>query len=366
MADVFISYKKKDRPLVEALVSDLEAEGFTVWWDYEIDSGEDWLNRILKEVDLARCVVGVWTRAAVSPNGTFVPSEGTNVNYVRIEHERGARKLAPALCEAGTTLPVQFADLQTADLRDRLPGDRKHRGFRGLVERIEGFATPSWVQTRLSGLEAKLAQEQSRSVSVESRAQAVEAQMKSAAEVQTLERAELESKLAQEKSRSIEAEKRAQALEVEMDSAARALTEERVELQKLAQEKRRSIDAELRLLLLEAELQTAEGALNKGRADWLSRRVAISACAALLVGALAGWALKPETRVFVGPKTPAGPSATDLKGTWGGGDFPCASLPVRLKIAGDDLMLAIGGPPVREAVRKANDRGWFVSAGSGG
>ncbi|MGO9743867.1 MAG: TIR domain-containing protein [Roseiarcus sp.] len=36
MADVFISYSKHDRAIAEALADYLRAEGFDVWWDYEV------------------------------------------------------------------------------------------------------------------------------------------------------------------------------------------------------------------------------------------------------------------------------------------------------------------------------------------
>jgi TIR domain len=312
MADVFISYKKKDRALVEALVQDLEAEGFTVWWDYEIDSGDDWLERILKEVDVARCVVGVWTRAAVSPNGTFIPSEGTGINYVRIEHERGARKLAPALCEAGTTLPVQFADLQTADLRDRRPGDRTHKGFRALVERIEAFATPSWVQTRLTAMEAKLSQEQSRRNQLEQRAKAVEAEMKAAAD---------------------------------------ALAKER----------------------LEWERTRPEATPPRPQAGRLATAAAAALLVGLGAGwglkPAAGHNPAVETAAGVSPDvtavTAVAPPGAILAGVWGGADFSCESLPVHITISENQLGLAIGGPPAFEALGPMAADGWFESVGEG-
>jgi hypothetical protein len=33
MADIFISYSKKHSQLTEDLARDLEAEGYTTWWD---------------------------------------------------------------------------------------------------------------------------------------------------------------------------------------------------------------------------------------------------------------------------------------------------------------------------------------------
>ena len=36
--DVFVSYASEDREKVRALVTDLEANGFSVWWDRSIAS----------------------------------------------------------------------------------------------------------------------------------------------------------------------------------------------------------------------------------------------------------------------------------------------------------------------------------------
>jgi hypothetical protein len=40
MADIFISYSRDDRALTEALAPDLEACGYTVWWDTGLLSGQ--------------------------------------------------------------------------------------------------------------------------------------------------------------------------------------------------------------------------------------------------------------------------------------------------------------------------------------
>jgi hypothetical protein len=37
--DIFVSYKAEDKARLQPLVSELEAEGFTVWWDTHIGSG---------------------------------------------------------------------------------------------------------------------------------------------------------------------------------------------------------------------------------------------------------------------------------------------------------------------------------------
>lgn len=50
MADVFISYSRSDRDFVLQLVGALKTRGFSVWHDDRIDYGEEWWQRIEKEI----------------------------------------------------------------------------------------------------------------------------------------------------------------------------------------------------------------------------------------------------------------------------------------------------------------------------
>jgi hypothetical protein len=40
MADIFISYSKESRSETERLARELQAKGFTVWWDTRLVAGE--------------------------------------------------------------------------------------------------------------------------------------------------------------------------------------------------------------------------------------------------------------------------------------------------------------------------------------
>jgi hypothetical protein len=71
MADVFISYKREDRPLVRPLVRALQEIGFTVWWDSRIETGENWMACIKRALDAAGCVVVLWTPQSVARDSTY-------------------------------------------------------------------------------------------------------------------------------------------------------------------------------------------------------------------------------------------------------------------------------------------------------
>ncbi len=91
MADVFISYAKLDRAIVETLAAHLEQSGYVVWWDTRLVGGDSFRRAIEQQLDDAKAVIVVWT-----PNS--IVSE-----WVVAEAEHGARK--------GNLLPLRVAEL---------------------------------------------------------------------------------------------------------------------------------------------------------------------------------------------------------------------------------------------------------------
>src|SRR3990170_8388495 len=77
MSDVFVSYKAEDRRRVRPLVAALEANGYSVWWDEQIGGGAAWRHAIEAELNAAKCVIVVWSKRSVGPDGTFVHDEAT-------------------------------------------------------------------------------------------------------------------------------------------------------------------------------------------------------------------------------------------------------------------------------------------------
>ena len=71
MADVFISYKREDRPFVRKLARVLQERGFTVWWDSRIETGENWMACIKRALDKAGTVIVVWTPQSVRSDGIY-------------------------------------------------------------------------------------------------------------------------------------------------------------------------------------------------------------------------------------------------------------------------------------------------------
>ncbi len=61
--DIFLSYRRTDKEFVGKLVPVLESLGPSVWWDAEIEGGEDWRDAIVEHLAASRCLVIVFSEA---------------------------------------------------------------------------------------------------------------------------------------------------------------------------------------------------------------------------------------------------------------------------------------------------------------
>ncbi len=107
MADVFISYARSDKARVAPLVAAIEAQGWSVWWDPEIDPGQEFDRQIAAELKAAAAVIVVWTSASVESR------------WVRGEAREGADRgiLVPLRFESAN-LPIDVRALHTTDFDD--------------------------------------------------------------------------------------------------------------------------------------------------------------------------------------------------------------------------------------------------------
>ena len=55
--DIFISYRRSDQAIARSLVAELEKQGLSVWWDQNIDGGEDWRDAIVAGLESAKSLV---------------------------------------------------------------------------------------------------------------------------------------------------------------------------------------------------------------------------------------------------------------------------------------------------------------------
>lgn len=102
---VFISYKRDDAETANAVRLALKSEGFDVWWDEALQTGERWEQRIDEALMTAEAVVVLWTEASSSSD------------WVR--HEASVAKIRGVLTHAvmdSVEIPGPFRAIQAAKL----------------------------------------------------------------------------------------------------------------------------------------------------------------------------------------------------------------------------------------------------------
>lgn len=103
--DVFLSYAREDLAAVQSLVSAIEAEGLSVFWDRQIVPGQPWSDVLEAAINNSRAVVVVWSAASVK--STWVKAEATEAMA------RG--KLVPVRID-NAAIPMPFGQVQTAQV----------------------------------------------------------------------------------------------------------------------------------------------------------------------------------------------------------------------------------------------------------
>ncbi len=71
MADIFLSYDDKDRDRARALVTALERQGWSIFWDRSIPAGKTWWQAIGRALKSSRSVVVLWSRTAVQSTWVY-------------------------------------------------------------------------------------------------------------------------------------------------------------------------------------------------------------------------------------------------------------------------------------------------------
>lgn len=124
MSDIFVSYKVEDRRRVQPLVEALEADGLSVWWDTHIGGGDDWRDSIQRHLDESKCVIVVWSKRSVGPEGHFVRDEATRAlrrhTYLPVRIER-------------VDSPLGFGETQVLSLIG-WKGDRADHRYQSVLE----------------------------------------------------------------------------------------------------------------------------------------------------------------------------------------------------------------------------------------
>ena len=105
--DIFLSYARKDRGRARIFAECLADEGFSVWWDASLHSGETFDEVIERQLRDAGAVVVLWSPASVASR--WVRAEATLADR--------RNKLAPAIIEP-CDRPIIFELTHAAELSD--------------------------------------------------------------------------------------------------------------------------------------------------------------------------------------------------------------------------------------------------------
>lgn len=102
---IFISYKRENKEIVFNICKILQAKGYILFVDHDINSGENFRDRILNELQQSSCVITFWSKDSVTSRWVIDEAE-----YAM---SRGI--LIPVLLDS-TLPPFGFGDIHAANL----------------------------------------------------------------------------------------------------------------------------------------------------------------------------------------------------------------------------------------------------------
>lgn len=130
MVDIFVSYKREERPRISPLVDELRGHGREVWIDAKTKVSASFIVEINRALEACKCAVVFWSRHSVRSNWVLAES------YTAYEKE----KLIPVLLD-NVVVPAPFNLLQAVDLT-RWNGDYKHADWLELTQAVAEYCAP--------------------------------------------------------------------------------------------------------------------------------------------------------------------------------------------------------------------------------
>jgi hypothetical protein len=129
VADVFISYKRDERPAVESIAARLRDLGLMVWFDASMSAGEAFSDEIDREARFSKCILVCWSPGA--RESRWVKAEA----MIGFEQD----KLAAAYVSGpdGFSPPTPFNANHAEDLRAWLAApEDAHAGWKSVLRRV--------------------------------------------------------------------------------------------------------------------------------------------------------------------------------------------------------------------------------------
>jgi tetratricopeptide (TPR) repeat protein len=125
--DIFLSYSREDAARAKLFADAFVAEGFEVWWDAHLRSGEEYDRVTESALRTARSVVVLWSKHSV--DSSWVRAEATQAYR--------SKKLVPVMIE-DCVRPVMFELTQTAEL-SHWKGEQKNPAWQAFVADLRGL-----------------------------------------------------------------------------------------------------------------------------------------------------------------------------------------------------------------------------------
>ena len=138
MTDIFISYSRHDRATARRFAEGLEAEGYSVWWDDALRSGEAFDTRIEEALRAANAVIVLWSKQSASSR--WVRAEATLADR--------NRTLFPLMIEP-CERPIMFELTHTLDL-SHWAGDTQGAEWRAFVAEVTRFLDQARAPTAIA------------------------------------------------------------------------------------------------------------------------------------------------------------------------------------------------------------------------
>jgi TIR domain len=151
VADIFISYSKQQPEPTREVAAYLGSQGYSVWWDADLTSGEDFGHVIDRELDAAKAVIVIWTKGSIASK------------WVRAEARHADRdgKLIPLRTEDLDTsrIPKPYCEYHTDVVDDRaaiLKAVRRVAGVPSSKTKSEDFTKSEDLTRSLEDLTRRL------------------------------------------------------------------------------------------------------------------------------------------------------------------------------------------------------------------
>lgn len=150
MSEVFISYKAEDRRRIQLLVQALMADGYSVWWDQYIGTGDAWRQTIEQQLDAAKCVIVAWSKHSIGPEGHFVRDEASRAQR---------RKVYVPILINSVEPPLGFGERQATSLRGWRGNrsDARYQAILAAVARVAGKASEPTLAVSRTGIDRRTA-----------------------------------------------------------------------------------------------------------------------------------------------------------------------------------------------------------------